>query len=191
MTETCNLDTDNLDTFVKITDLLKTKQENDDSKEPTLQIQPQDNKQQVKIILVGYKGSIKNYINSFDLFSKSENKLTANIYELLHNEIVINSVIINKTLTKIPIIQIELSNHYTIFLMFEIKNTTVQNFESIPLNQNLNGDFTLEFYNITENNVKKLHSKSYDYTNKKQLIEDLISYIFTPEVMSIIRNCKA
>lgn len=169
------------ETFIKLADILQSQEDN-----YTIQIQPQDanteqNKlQQVKFVLLGYKGRIKNFINTFELYDDC----TATIHEFLHSkEDILETLNLN---SKIPIIEIELSNNVSAFFTFSASKQTAIHTE-IP-SACISGSFTFELYYI--NNSRDVHSDprlllepiSYTFINKNQLLEDLIAYLLSLKI---------
>jgi hypothetical protein len=167
----------NKEQYVKLGSLMPT-----ETNSPTIQLQPQQNSNNIKIVHVGNHGSVKNYINNFILF----NNIKATIHEMLHTqETVFNSL---NTLDKIPIIEIYLSNDVRLYFSFTPSKSSqiIKNSNDI-LNTIVSGAFTLDLYNATYPlNI----SESYEYSDKKNLLEDLITYLFDAKVKQIIKSYK-
>lgn len=149
---------------------------------PTVQLQPQprvstDMTQQIKLVVIGKRGCIKNYINSFEIFSSIQVKM----YELLNDEnVIIDSL---RTNNKIPILELVLSNDIRLYFAFTANKAL--DFASVH-NACISGKLTLELYS---NGGPLLKPVDYQYVDQKKLLEDLIEYLFT-ECQAVINCCK-
>jgi len=171
--------------YIKLSDLLPNGEIKNITVETnllsTVQLQPQpqleQTQQQIKLVVIGKRGCIKNYINSFEIFENIHVK----IYELLNDEVVIIESL--RTNNKIPILELTMPNNIRLYFAFTADK--VYDFTTVH-NVFVSGKLTLELYS----DIKPLRCpQDYQYTDKKKLLEDLIEYLFTHN-QDIIHYCK-